>query len=53
MSGYIATLASKKVVLRYFPELTFILDESVDQHMRIEELLKDIKEKEQTPRNDK
>ncbi len=52
MSGYIATLASKKVVMRYFPELTFILDESVDQHMRIETLLKEIKEKEQTPNND-
>ncbi len=25
--------------MRYFPELTFKLDDSVDKHMRIEELL--------------
>ena len=42
-AGFIATKASKKVVLRYFPALTFILDDSVDHHMRIEKLLKDIK----------
>lgn len=38
-AGFIATVASKKVVMRYFPELTFILDDSVEKHMRIEDLL--------------
>ncbi len=41
---FIAHAASKKVVLRYFPALEFILDEGVDQHMRIEELLQEISE---------
>jgi ribosome-binding factor A len=44
-SGFIAVNASKKVVLRYFPELSFKLDDSVDKHMRIEELLSEISEK--------
>ncbi len=38
-AGFIAVNSSKKVVMRYFPELTFKLDDSVDKHMRIEELL--------------
>lgn len=38
-AGFIAVNSSKKVVMRYFPELTFRLDDSVDKHMRIEELL--------------
>lgn len=38
-AGFIAVNASKQVVMRYFPELTFVLDDSVDKHMRIEELL--------------
>src|SRR5665647_1450226 len=29
-AGFIAVTASRKVVLRYFPELTFKLDDSVD-----------------------
>lgn len=41
-SGFIAVNSSKKVVLRYFPNLTFRLDDSVDKHMRIEELLGEI-----------
>lgn len=44
--GYLAVLASKKVELRFFPELTFFLDEGLDKQMRIEELLKEIHEKE-------
>ncbi|MCB1114665.1 MAG: 30S ribosome-binding factor RbfA [Chlamydiia bacterium] len=44
-AGFIAVNASKKVVLRYFPELTFKLDDSVDHHMRIEELLQEISQK--------
>lgn len=42
-AGFIAVNASKKVVMRYFPELIFKLDDSVDKHMRIEELLEEIK----------
>lgn len=41
-SGFIAVNASKQVVMRYFPQLTFKLDDSVDRHMRIEELLHEI-----------
>lgn len=41
-AGFIAVTASKKVVMRYFPELTFRIDDSVDKHMRIEKLLGEI-----------
>jgi len=41
-SGFIATNASKQVVMRYFPDLTFKLDDSVEKHMRIEQLLWEI-----------
>lgn len=41
-SGFIAIQSSKKVVLRYFPILTFKLDTSVDQHIRIGEILEQI-----------
>lgn len=47
-AGFIAIQSSRKVVMRYFPELTFKLDTSVDQQMRIEELLKKIKEEHDT-----
>lgn len=43
-SGFIAVNASKEVVMRYFPALSFVLDESVDKHMRIEKLLGEIDE---------
>lgn len=42
--GFIAVQASKEVVMRYFPSLTFYLDDSVDKHMRIENLLSEIHE---------
>jgi len=41
-SGFIATNASKQIVIRYFPELTFKLDDSADRHMRIAQLLDEI-----------
>ena len=41
-AGFIAVNSSHKVTMRYFPELRFILDDSVDKHMRIEELLGEI-----------
>lgn len=44
-AGFIAVNASKKVVMRYFPTLTFKLDEGVDKHMRIEALLQEINAK--------
>jgi ribosome-binding factor A len=47
-AGFIAVQSSKEVVMRYFPALSFKLDDSVDKHMRIEELLGKIaSEKEQ------
>jgi ribosome-binding factor A len=49
-AGFIAVQSSQKVVMRYFPELTFKLDDSVEKHMRIEELLGKIsKERESRP----
>lgn len=38
-AGFIAVNASKQVVMRYFPDLTFILDDSVEKQMRIEEVI--------------
>jgi ribosome-binding factor A len=43
-AGFIAIQSSKKVVMRYFPELTFKLDTSIEQQMRIDTLLNKIKE---------
>jgi ribosome-binding factor A len=47
-AGFIAVQSSQKVVMRYFPELTFKLDDSVDKHMRIEELLGEISKERET-----
>lgn len=47
-AGFIAVNASKKVVMRYFPELTFKLDISVDHHLRIDEILNKIHEEEKS-----
>jgi len=47
-AGFIAVNASKKVVMRHFPELNFRIDDSVDKHMRIEQLLDDIHEQERS-----
>jgi ribosome-binding factor A len=38
-AGFIAVHASKKVVMRHFPTLTFKLDTSVDKQIRIDTLL--------------
>lgn len=43
-SGFIGINASKKVVMRFFPSLRFIIDDTVDKVMRIDELLKEIHE---------
>lgn len=47
-AGFIAVNSSKLVVMRYFPALTFKLDTGVEKHMRIEELLKKIKDEQAT-----
>lgn len=51
-AGFIAVNASKKVVMRYFPALTFKLDDGVEKHMRIEELLSEISAKRTTADNE-
>ena len=47
-AGFIAVHASKKVVLRYFPALTFKLDQAVEKHIRIESLLSQIQKEQQS-----
>ena len=43
-AGFIAVQASKKVQLRYFPQLSFKIDHSADEHMRIEKILGQIED---------
>jgi ribosome-binding factor A len=43
-AGFIAVHASKKMEIRYFPQLTFFLDKGVDEQMRIEKILGQIEE---------
>ncbi len=50
-AGFIAIHASKKVVMRHFPDLTFKLDSSVDEHLRIDAILNKIHEEQQTRKN--
>lgn len=38
-AGFIATQASKQVVIRYFPELKFCIDDSVEKQNRIDSLI--------------
>ncbi|MFZ0565123.1 MAG: 30S ribosome-binding factor RbfA [Chlamydiales bacterium] len=47
-SGYIGIQASKQVVMRFFPKLTFVLDDTVDQQMHIDELVQKIQEERKT-----
>lgn len=42
MAPYIAVLASKKITLRYFPVLTFKVDDSLDKYMKIDTILKQL-----------
>lgn len=49
-AGFIGVNAAKKVVMRYFPTLTFKLDTTVDEQMKIDELLEKIhREEEKRP----
>lgn len=50
-AGFIAVNSSHKVVMRFFPDLVFKLDDSVDKHMRIEELLNEISQERDTRTN--
>jgi len=43
-SKFIAITASKEVVIRHFPELRFVLDDSVEKTLHIENILKEIHE---------
>lgn len=39
MAGYIGRIASKKVRLRHFPSLEFILDTAVSDYLQMEQIL--------------
>ena len=41
-AGFIAVHASKEVKMRYFPELTFLIDHAAEHHQRIEDLISKI-----------
>lgn len=43
-AGFIAFSASKKMTIRYFPELRFILDQSMEKQSRVDELLRKVEE---------
>ncbi len=43
-AGFIAVHASKKVELRYFPELLFKLDTGLEEQLRIQEILMRVEE---------
>lgn len=38
-AGFIAVHASKQVVMRFFPELTFIIDDSVEKQAKINDVI--------------
>lgn len=46
-AGFIGISAAKKVTMRYFPQLTFKLDMSVEKQGRIDELLSKIHDEQQ------
>ena len=46
-AGYIGVNASKKVVMRFFPTLTFKLDTTVDEQMKIDSLIDQIHREEE------
>lgn len=43
-AGFIAVHAAKKAQLRYFPELIFKLDTSLDEQLKIQKILQEIEE---------
>ncbi len=46
-AGQIAYIASRKVVMRQFPKLHFVIDEGLQKQLRIQEILDRVKPKEQ------
>lgn len=51
-SGFIRTVAKKQIIIRYFPELTFILDESVEAQIHMGELIAKVqREREEREKN--
>ena len=50
-AGYIQHLISKRVIMKYTPVITFVLDNSLDYSFHIDEVLKKIKE--EKPPSDK
>ena len=42
--GFIAVHASKKMVIRHFPELHFKIDDTVEKQMRIDSILENLKQ---------
>lgn len=46
-AGFIGVNASKKVIMRFFPSLTFHLDTTVDEQMKIDALIEKIHSEEQ------
>lgn len=51
-AGFIATQASKQMVIRFFPELRFYLDESVEKQSRIDALISKIQAERETRKED-
>lgn len=51
-ASFIAITASKKVVMRYFPALTFKLDDSVEKLQRIDTLLEKIHHEQQSKQSE-
>ncbi|MDN3505804.1 MAG: 30S ribosome-binding factor RbfA [Simkaniaceae bacterium] len=47
-AGFIGVNAAKKVTMRYFPTLTFKLDTTVDEQMKIDALIEKIHREEDT-----
>ena len=43
-AGFIAVNSSQKVIMRYFPTLNFKLDDSLEKHLRIQMLLREVSE---------
>lgn len=50
-AGFIGVNSAKKVVMRYFPTLTFELDLSVEKQMKIDKILTDIKKEKEKRSN--
>lgn len=48
-AGFIGSTAAKQVRIRFFPELRFFPDETVDKQMEIERILQDLKDGRDTP----